>query len=104
MSKFITSIPVDFDALVQHVPKNTYIFSATLSVDRKRVDVVWDNPALVSPVAGEWPYPIENVRNGTLPERVKLAEWAKAGQDVKVEPAPAVTPAPAETVGKRRKG
>lgn len=99
MSKFITAIPVDFDALVQHVPKNTYIYSATLSEDRKSVSVVWDNPALVSPVAGAWPYPIENVRAGTLPERVTLADWAQAGKDVRIE---LPTPPPAEPVAVKR--
>jgi len=101
MSKFITSIPVDFDALTANAPKNTYIYSATLSADRRTVDVIWDNPALVSPVAGAWPYPIENVRAGTLPERVKLADWAKVGQDVKVEPVAAVVTEPPMRRGRK---
>lgn len=103
MSQFITSIPVDFDAITKHVPRNTYIFSAVLSADRKQVDVVWDNPALVSPVAGAWPYPIENVRNGTLPDGVRLADWAKPGQDVKIEPPITTTTPPVEPGGKRKK-
>ena len=104
MSKFITSIPVDFDALTAHVPKNTYIFSATLSADRKSVDVVWDNPALVSPVAGEWPYPFENVRNGKLPDRVRLADWARPGNDVRMETHSEPAPVAETPVKRGRKG
>lgn len=78
MSKFITQIPVEIEALTAHLPANNlFIHSARLSEDRKTVDVVWDHPAFISPVAGEWPFPLANIKSGELPARVKLAEWAK---------------------------
>lgn len=77
MSRFITKIPVDIDALTKGVPKNTYIHSAILSEDRKSVDVEWDNPAFTSPVQGAWEFPVKNLQDGTLPDGVKLADSAK---------------------------
>jgi hypothetical protein len=97
MSKFITRIPVDFAIVAQGVPKNTFIHSAQLSEDRQAVEVIWDNPAFESPVQGPWPFPIEDIRNGTLPERVTLADWVT---QAKPEQVPAAeVPAVEETGG-----
>lgn len=96
MSKFVTTLDVDIDALIQNAPRGTYIHSATLSDDRKSVVVVWDNPRFVSHGCEGKEFSIEQLKTGQLPHQVTLADWAKP-QSVKAEDKQ--TEAQAENVG-----
>jgi hypothetical protein len=97
MSKFVTTLNVDIDALLKNAPRGTFIHSATLSDDRKTVAVVWDNPRFVSHSCEGKEFSIEQLKSGELPDQVTLADWAKKPQTVKVESAP--TEAQPESVG-----
>jgi len=100
MSKFVTTLNVDIDALIQNAPRGTYIHSATLSDDRKSVVVVWDNPRFVSHGCEGKEFSIEQLKSGELPHQVTLADWAKP-QSVKVEDKQTETPAEAIGVGNK---
>ena len=97
MSKFVTTLNVDIDALLKNAPRGTFIHSATLSDDRKTVAVVWDNPRFVSHGSDGMEFSIEQLQAGELPRLVTLADWAKKSQTVKVESA--ATESQAEVVG-----
>lgn len=84
MSKFVTTLDVDIDALIQSAPRGTFIHSATLSDDRKSVVVVWDNPRFVSHGCEGKEFTIEQLKSGSMPHQVTVADWAKP-QTVKVE-------------------
>lgn len=88
MSKFVTTLSVDLDALLKNVPRGTHIHSATLSDDKKSVAVVWDNPVLVHRIGDGSEFPIENAISGELPDGVAVAEWARKPKTVTVETAP----------------
>jgi len=96
MSKFVTTLNVNIDALLKNAPRGTFIHSATLSADRKTVTVVWDNPLFVSHGSEGMEFSVEQLKAGELPPLVTLADWAKKPQTVKVETA---TEPQAEVVG-----
>ena len=85
MSRFKTTISVDFDALISAAPRGTHIHSATLSDDKKSVVVVWDNPRFVSHGSEGIEFPVEKLKNGELPNLVVVADWDQNLKTVKVE-------------------
>jgi hypothetical protein len=55
MSKFVTSIPVDVEAIKRSLPPGAFFHHVQAGVGLERVEVVWEHEGLKTP----WDYPLE---------------------------------------------
>ena len=73
MSKFSTKLPVDFDALLAALPKQSSIHAVTLNPDTKQVIVVWSNDIFESGLTVPTDFEFEDVKKKKLPAGVRDA-------------------------------
>lgn len=72
MSVFSTSIPVDTDAIKSLLPVNAIIENVTF--DGKAVRVIWHSGRLVTPYSFPVDFPLDKLKNKTLPDKVRYAD------------------------------
>ena len=95
MSKFLTKIPVDIDAVTGLFPAKSTVIEAKLSEDGKHVEIEWENDWRISPFTFSVEWSVAQLADNVMPEKVLTKEEfdAKLAENRKPNPA-AQTPHP----------
>lgn len=101
MSKFTTTLPTDTQAVLEMLPKGSFVHEIKLSESKRAIEIVWDTEELKTPYTFPVPYPLDNLSSGELPANVKKKEAPKVAT-----PEPIATPnteTPKSTVDKPKR-
>lgn len=78
MSKFVTRIPVDVDAVKRLLPKRSYVTCVGLHPDKDAVEVFWDDDDFETGYTFPVEFSTELLEARKLPDKVKLRKGAAA--------------------------
>ncbi len=67
MSQFITEIPVDLEAVLNKLPKRSFVESVQYDATARKVCVVWSNDQLQTPFSVPTPFPVQSLHDQQLP-------------------------------------
>lgn len=76
MSKFLTTLSIDVQAVLEMLPAGSSIQDVRLTETKRAVEILWDNDNLRTPYTVPIPFPLENL-NGDLPKNVTKREPVK---------------------------
>lgn len=76
MSKFITNLSIDVQAVLEMLPPGTSIQEVRLTESKRAVEILWENDNLLTPYTVPIPFPLENL-SGDLPKNVQRKDAPK---------------------------
>lgn len=80
MSQFITEIPVDLAAVLNKLPKRSFVESVQYDATARKVCVVWSNDQLQTPFSVPTPFPVQSLHDQQFPKCVTVRPAAQPPQ------------------------
>jgi hypothetical protein len=62
MSKLVTTIPVAVQEVLSALPSGSYVHSVKLKDDKSGIEIVWDNPRIITKFSFPVAYPLEELQ------------------------------------------